>query len=419
MYIDIKTLFLIIFSYVIICLSLVLSLVNISYEITVDCEYGILNSDYGRPKTYTCRMKIDNLKIDHQDKSHIKVKMSEIIITSMLGKHEDNKSNKDVQQIVISKCIHENWILPLNISNRFENLEIFKAREANIKFVSKKTFAGMKKLKILDLSVNQIEMLEEGLFEDLISLEKIKFHHCDNLKFIDITVINFIKKIESKLTAIDFVNVGCCRKESENFTFGYKGHYMPIPDIIKALKTKCPKCTSKSQLENVTKICIKEENEPTTTRNIPQMKSETTIGTTEISTASSTSTSEKNTKLSNNSTVFDVTTIDTTSYEESSTDFTICDESTKFNTTTHLPPNSSESSDFEPTSTETSEPSETDPQVSTVSKSSVDEFFKELHEHLATALKYLIEYAYIIALVLVVDCFGLLSISVYLIQKHH
>jgi Leucine-rich repeat (LRR) protein len=63
--------------------------------------------------------------------------------------------------------------LPVLVVEKFPNLLAFYAIDCNIKEISKKNFAGLNKLKLLQLHGNQIKKINSDTFEDLILLENL------------------------------------------------------------------------------------------------------------------------------------------------------------------------------------------------------------------------------------------------------
>lgn len=61
--------------------------------------------------------------------------------------------------------------LPEDFSEMFPNLVIIMAQECSIKTVSKQNFHNLTKLRGLSLRGNQIELIERGTFDELVSLE--------------------------------------------------------------------------------------------------------------------------------------------------------------------------------------------------------------------------------------------------------
>lgn len=63
--------------------------------------------------------------------------------------------------------------LPVYIHEAFPNLVTFSAPSCSLKAISKENFKNLSKLKLLVLNDNQIEIIQNDVFKDLTSLEKL------------------------------------------------------------------------------------------------------------------------------------------------------------------------------------------------------------------------------------------------------
>lgn len=87
--------------------------------------------------------------------------------------------NKDEEVTGLSMAWNKNLIsLPENLNEIFPQLTAFDADCCNVQKVSKKNFAGLKKLKNLKLNSNPIEEIYDDTFEDLTSLEYLHLSKC-------------------------------------------------------------------------------------------------------------------------------------------------------------------------------------------------------------------------------------------------
>jgi Leucine-rich repeat (LRR) protein len=68
----------------------------------------------------------------------------------------------------------EIYYLPINVADKFPNLMVYNASFCSIKKVLNMNFQFLSKLKTLDLSFNQVEVIEKETFVDLKSLETIR-----------------------------------------------------------------------------------------------------------------------------------------------------------------------------------------------------------------------------------------------------
>lgn len=89
--------------------------------------------------------------------------------------------------------------IPLGISDRFPNLIEIKIQRSSVKKVSKDVFAGLRKLKLLNLESNQIQTIDENSFNDLVSLEEL------DLRTNKITMLP--RKILHHLRSLEILNL--------------------------------------------------------------------------------------------------------------------------------------------------------------------------------------------------------------------
>lgn len=96
--------------------------------------------------------------------------------------------------------------LPVNVHKIFPNLMGLSAAECSIKTLTKENFKNLKKLKELKLRYNQIEIIQNDVFEDLTSLEELDlgenklsfiFFACSDFSLLAGNKINFISSINT------------------------------------------------------------------------------------------------------------------------------------------------------------------------------------------------------------------------------
>lgn len=63
--------------------------------------------------------------------------------------------------------------LPVYVNEAFPDLVTFFASSCSIKTISKENFRNLSKLKVLCLNNNQIEIIQNDVFKDLTSLERL------------------------------------------------------------------------------------------------------------------------------------------------------------------------------------------------------------------------------------------------------
>ena len=100
--------------------------------------------------------------------------MTCFIESSKIVEFENNQltANKSDKVTGLSLSWNANLVsLPENINEIFSNLETISADGCHIQKLRKKNFAGLKKLKNLQLNSNPIVEIPDDTFEDLTSLE--------------------------------------------------------------------------------------------------------------------------------------------------------------------------------------------------------------------------------------------------------
>jgi Leucine-rich repeat (LRR) protein len=90
-------------------------------------------------------------------------------VVSVFGDHNATKSNKDV--LVFSNQFTKTTHLPQGIGLVFPRLTRFFVVASKLKFIARRNFVGLTRLRILDLRFNEIETIPDDVFLDLFSLE--------------------------------------------------------------------------------------------------------------------------------------------------------------------------------------------------------------------------------------------------------
>jgi Leucine-rich repeat (LRR) protein len=99
--------------------------------------------------------------------------------TTVINEENVSVSNRDENTLGFTFEENKNiFVLPIGAAEAFPNLLVYNAYKCKISEVSKKHFAGLKKLQTMLLSNNQIENIPSDLFEDLTSL--VIIHLCKN-----------------------------------------------------------------------------------------------------------------------------------------------------------------------------------------------------------------------------------------------
>lgn len=99
----------------------------------------------------------------------MRVMIDDVKVLSVYGEHNETMTNDDV--LVFSNMFTKTRYLPNGIAKLFPNLERFYVASSRLKFISRKNFIGLNKLKNLDLRFNEIETIPDDAFIDLFNLE--------------------------------------------------------------------------------------------------------------------------------------------------------------------------------------------------------------------------------------------------------
>lgn len=63
--------------------------------------------------------------------------------------------------------------LPIKVAETFANLLVYYAGYCSLTTIKKENFAGLKKVKVMNLNYNRISTIYDGTFEDMIALEQL------------------------------------------------------------------------------------------------------------------------------------------------------------------------------------------------------------------------------------------------------
>lgn len=99
---------------------------------------------------------------------NMKVMMDDVKISSVYGERNDTLTN-DV--VVFSNVFSKTNYLPSGFARIFPNLERFYVASSRVKFIHRKNFVGLSKLKTLDLRFNEIKAIPSDALLDLFNLE--------------------------------------------------------------------------------------------------------------------------------------------------------------------------------------------------------------------------------------------------------
>jgi Leucine rich repeat len=104
--------------------------------------------------------------------------------TTVIGEDNVNIASPDESMTGMSFIYNRKIAFsPIRLFETFPNLKVYSTGACAIKKISKKNFAGLKKLIFIDLSNNQIEIIYSRTFEDLVSLERINLGEKNKFNF--------------------------------------------------------------------------------------------------------------------------------------------------------------------------------------------------------------------------------------------
>ena len=209
--------------------------------VNIYCDYKYFSwSVLGN--SYTCQ--VINLNVTQANE----------ILTKVSGKHCPRLSNIQVKAIDIRREICE--FLPQNIMSHFPNLEILQIMNSKLKVITQTDLKPFTKLRVLHLIANQIDSLEQNLFQFNTNLVRIDFKH-QSIKFISYNLFDNLKK----LSLADFESSGCVniyalqREGIDNLKKEIRINCQPIEDVISELKIlKGKVALLESESENWSKV---------------------------------------------------------------------------------------------------------------------------------------------------------------------
>lgn len=177
----------------------------------IECLYE--NTFWGRLNDhYTCNVQND-LNI---------ATLEDAVITSVTGSHMNGRTNNDVDSIYIKYKNVKHF--PKNLEKIFKNLRIISITNSNLMTIYQSDLKPFPELVRLILSNNNIEALEEGLFDFNTQLEMIYISS------------NQISKIHPNvfdhLTKLEFLEL------SENVCINMRAGFKTIQNIINFVKNQ-------------------------------------------------------------------------------------------------------------------------------------------------------------------------------------
>lgn len=212
---------------------LLCSLIIISTPLNLNCTYN-KNADWWIVKfVYQCDIK-----------SYISVQTpQESLIYSINGNHLLYHGNNDVKGFVIQKLVVQ--FFPTQLDKFFKNLELIHISHCNLKEVHQTHVKPFPKLRAIVLHDNDIEVIENGLFDYNLNLE-IVWLNKNKLIHIGMNVFDDL----NKLTYLNLEDCNCISMHAKNNT-------IEVKQIIKISKEKCQVRSIKSLLETIKNLTEK------------------------------------------------------------------------------------------------------------------------------------------------------------------
>ncbi|KAL7015703.1 hypothetical protein ACKWTF_016612 [Chironomus riparius] len=141
-------------------LLIIFSFHNVN-SVDIQCEFK--NDDFDSINNqYTCAVQVNLM---------ITVKNTKI--QSVRGSHNAGKSNNDVTGLSIRD--KKMQYMPSNLADKFKNLIAMRIRQGKLKEISQSDFKTFPKLRYLNLDANDLEVLDDDLFDFNPLLEVIWF----------------------------------------------------------------------------------------------------------------------------------------------------------------------------------------------------------------------------------------------------
>ncbi|CAG9810574.1 unnamed protein product [Chironomus riparius] len=202
---------------------------ELSASTSIECDYG--TDDWNIVENaYYCYVN-NNLSITTRESA---------TITSISGPHQSGKTNSDVVGFYANT---KTFIyFPRGLETFFKNIKIIQIHNCNLTEVHQEDLKPFSKLIEIYLEYNELEVLEEGLFDFNLDLEFI--HFGDNkIVHIEPNVFDHL----SKLSYLYLLSNSCIDKKVRNST-------SEVKNFIQAVKSQCNNSEFsllKSQLESL------------------------------------------------------------------------------------------------------------------------------------------------------------------------
>ncbi|KAL7015699.1 hypothetical protein ACKWTF_016609 [Chironomus riparius] len=187
-------------------LLIVILLTNFNDATSIDIQCNFTKIDFDRIlDQYTCSVH-----------SSLKITARNTEIHSVEGTHLLEKNENDVSGLSIRDKVMK--YIPANLSEKFKNLVAIRIRNVKLKEVTQKDFISFHELRFLNLDANDLEVLDDNLFEFNPLLEVIWFEG-NNIKVVGQSIFENMKNLRD----IDLSRIVCIsmrvKNQSEMATF--------------------------------------------------------------------------------------------------------------------------------------------------------------------------------------------------------
>ncbi|KAL7015700.1 hypothetical protein ACKWTF_016610 [Chironomus riparius] len=166
-------------------------------SVDIECDFKSVDFDI-LINQYTCDVQ-NNLMISSKN----------VVIQMFRGSHKFGKISDDVTGLSIND--KKVQFIPENLGNKFKNLLALKFRQGRLKEISQHDLKSFIKLRYLNLDANDIETLDEDLFEFNPQLEIIWFES-NRIKNIGMSVFEHLKNLDD----LDLNGNVCISKRMSN-----------------------------------------------------------------------------------------------------------------------------------------------------------------------------------------------------------
>jgi len=181
----------------------------------IKCDYGVYQY-FSVDSIYECKIRnYPNIRTEES-----------AVISKVSGRHEDSKSNDDVLGIYAQGKTMQ--IFPKGLDKIFKNLKMIFFQNCQLKEVHQSDLKVFPDLVIFALIANQIEVIEEGLFDYNPKLEAVSFAAESRIIHIDPNVFDHL----NELSYFFFISVPCIDQIISNSKEG-------VQEAIKVVKSKC------------------------------------------------------------------------------------------------------------------------------------------------------------------------------------